>query len=141
MGSLSTARALGLPVRLHDIPLGRPTDVLLNTESWHVLGFVVHCGDDSTRFLPYGASQVTKDEIAVASALMLLEDVEFYRSRGVSFRSLVGATVSRDGRTAGLLRDVLLGAGHVDDLEVVLGDEIRRIPAAGSHIVPEQAAA
>ena len=141
METLSASAALQLPVRLHDITLGHPTDLLVNTESWQVLGFVVHCGDESTRFLPYGASQVAAGEIAVASALILLEDVDFYRSRGTSFRSLVGSTVSRDGRTAGLLRDLIVGAGQVEELKVVLGDEMGRIPAAGSLIVPEQAAA
>src|SRR5262245_37808965 len=141
MASLPASAALLLPVRLHEITLGRPTDLLVRVDSWHVLGFVVHCGDETTRFLPYGASQVSKDEIAVSSALMLLEDVDFYVSRGTSFRALVGATVSRGGRTAGLLRDLLLGAGHVDELEVALGSETSRIPARGSHIVPEQAAA
>ena len=76
METLSASAALQLPVRLHDITLGHPTDLLVNTESWQVLGFVVHCGDESTRFLPYGASQVAAGEIAVASALILLEDTE-----------------------------------------------------------------
>jgi hypothetical protein len=141
MRSLSASRALQLPVRLHDITLGRPVDLLVSTDTWHVLGFVVHCGDDSTRFLPYGASQVSEDEIAVASALMLLEDVDFYVSRGTSFRSLLGGIVARDRRTAGSLRDALLGAGHVEELVVELASETRTIPAAGSHIVPEQRAA
>ena len=57
MGSLSAAALLRLPVRLHGIQLGQPTDLLLDVESWHALGFVVHCGDDSVRFLPWAASQ------------------------------------------------------------------------------------
>ena len=50
-------RSLHLPVRLHGIQLGRPTDLLLDVESWHVLGFVVRCGDEAVRFLPWAASQ------------------------------------------------------------------------------------
>jgi hypothetical protein len=88
MRALSAAAALQLPVRLHGIKLAQPIDLLVETGTWHVLGFVVRCGDESTRFLPFGASQVSDDEIAVASALMLLEDVDFYLSRGTSFRSL-----------------------------------------------------
>ena len=51
-GSLSRRHPLQLPVRLHGIPLGRPTDLLLDLDLRHVLGFVVRCGDESVRFLP-----------------------------------------------------------------------------------------
>jgi hypothetical protein len=141
MGSLSAADLLQLPVRLHGIKLARPVDLLVETETWHVLGFVVRCGDDSTRFLPYGASQPSHDEIAVASALMLLEDVEFYRSRGTSFRSLLGGTVARNGRAAGSLRDLVLGVRHVEELEVERGSTVVRVPAAGSRVAPSRATA
>jgi hypothetical protein len=141
MGSLSAVDSLQFPVRLHGIKLGQPVDLLVETETWHVLGFVVRCGDDSTRFLPYGACQPGEDEIAVASALMLLEDVGFYRSRGISISSLVGGAVARDGRTAGTLRDLLLGSGHVEELEVERGGAVRRLPAVGSKIAPSRASA
>ncbi len=61
MGSLSAAASLHLPVQLHGIQLGRPTDLLVDVESWHVLGFVVRCGDESVRFLPLAASQPSRD--------------------------------------------------------------------------------
>jgi hypothetical protein len=141
MGSRSAAAALQVPVRLHGIKLGQPIDLLVETASWHVLGFVVHCGDESTRFLPYGASQPGDEEISVASSLLLLEDVEFYRSRGTSFRALIGGTVARDGRTAGSLRDLLLDAGHVAELEIERGSACLRVPAEGSSIAPSRAAA
>lgn len=123
MGSLSAAASLQRPVRLRGIQLGRPVDLLLDVDAWNVLGFVVLCGDDSRRFLPYAACQVLDDEIAVGSALMLLEDAGFYERRGVSFRSLLGTE-----RQGGLLRDVQLdGAGHVVELTVERDGE--RVPA------------
>jgi hypothetical protein len=141
MGFLSASAALQLPVRLHGIKLGQPVDLLVETGSWHVIGFVVRCGDESTRFLPYGASQPSEDEIAVASALLLLEDVDFYRSRGTSFRSLLGGIVARGGRRVGSLRDLVLGANTVEEVEIERGDAILRVPAAGSRVEPSRATA
>lgn len=141
MGSISAAAALQLPVRLHGIKLAQPVDLLIFPETWHVIGFVVRCGDDSTRFLPYGASQLSGEEIAVASALLLLEDVDFYRSRGTSFRSLLGGTVARRGRRAGTLRDLVLGTGHVDELEIERGSAVLRVAAAGCRVEPSRASA
>ena len=114
MGSLFASAALQLPVRLRGIQLGRPVDLLLETGSWHGLGYVVRCGDASQRFLPLAASQTVDGEIRVASALMLLEDVGFYRARGTSFRSLLGGEVQRGGRSAGRLRDLVLTEGQRD---------------------------
>jgi hypothetical protein len=131
MGSLSAASSLQLRVELHGIPLGRPTDILLDVDSWHVIGFVVHCGDESVRFLPYAAAQTTAQQIAVGSALMLLEDVEFYEKRGTSFRALVGCEVRRQGT----LRDVYIGAGGaVTELELERDGAVRRVPAAGQTV-------
>jgi hypothetical protein len=114
MGSRSAADALQLPVQLRGIQLGRPVDILLDLDGWNVLGFVVLCGDESRRFLPYAAAVVTDEAIAVGSALMLLEDAGFYEQRGVSFRSLLGTELE-----GGTLRDVTLDAtGHVTELEV-----------------------
>jgi hypothetical protein len=131
MGSLSAAASLQLRVELHGILLGRPTDVLVDTEGWHVLGYVVHCGDDSVRFLPYAAAQTSEAGIAVGSALMLLEDVEFYEKRGTSFRALVGCEV----RAGGILRDLVIGAGGaVTELEVERDGAMRRVPAPGQAV-------
>src|SRR5689334_168143 len=128
MGSLSAAASLQLRVELHGILLGRPTDLLIDTDGWHVLGYVVHCGDDSVRFLPYAAAQTSEAGIAVGSALMLLEDVEFYEKRGTSFRALLGSQVG----AAGVLRDRIVGAGGaVTELEVVYDGAMRRVPAIG----------
>jgi hypothetical protein len=114
MGSLSAGASLHLPVQLRGIQLGRPVDLLLDLDAWKVLGFVVLCGDESRRFLPFAAAVVGDDEIAVGSALMLLEDAGFYEQRGVSFRSLLGTELA-----GGLLRDLTVdGAGLVLTLEV-----------------------
>ena len=114
MGSLSAAGSLQLPIQLRGIQLGRPTDILLDLDAWNALGFVVICGDESRRFLPFAAAVVSSDEIAVGSALMLLEDAGFYEERGVSFRSLLGGELA-----GGVLRDLTLdGTGHVTALEV-----------------------
>jgi hypothetical protein len=138
MGSLSAAASLRLPVRLHGIQLGRPTDLLVDVESWHVLGFVVRCGDESVRFLPWAASQPSDSEIAVGSALMLLEDVGFYKRRSVSFRSLAGGAVT----LGGILRDVYIGdGGAVTELEIERDGERRRIPPAGTRVAPTRATA
>ncbi|HSX22935.1 MAG TPA: hypothetical protein VLE97_09200 [Gaiellaceae bacterium] len=137
MGSLSAVRALQLPVRLQGIELGRPVDLLLETETWRALGFVVHSRDESQRFLPYMASQPADDEIAVGSALMLLDDVAFYAKRGVSFRSLLDGDVG-----GGFLRDVIVSRdGAVTEIEIQRGDRVERIPAAGAHVLPTRATA
>jgi hypothetical protein len=125
-------------VHLHGIQLGQPTDLLIDVESWQVVGFVVHCGDDSVRFLPWAASQPSKAEIAVGSALMLLEDVAFYAKRSTSLRSLVGGELP----LGGVLRDVLIGdAGGVTELEVERDGELRRLPPTGLRVRPKRATA
>jgi len=131
MGSLSAAGSLLLPVQLRGIQLGRPVDLLLDLDHWNVLGFVVLCGDETRRFLPLAASQVLDDEIAVGSALMLLEDVGFYMERGGSFRTLLGSELA-----GGVVRDAWFTAGGaVAELEVEIDGARRRIP------VPTQQAA
>ena len=103
MGSRSATELLQLPVQLHGIRLGRPVDLLLDPTDWRALGFVVLCGDESSRFLVFAAADLTEDAIDLPSALVLLEDVEFYRNRSRSLRDLLGGEVgdllvSPDGR-------------------------------------------
>lgn len=137
MGASATT-TLQLPVRLRGIQLGRPTDLVLDTDDWHTVGFIVRCGDESTRFLPYAACQPGVAEIAVASSLMLLEDVGFYEKRGVSFRSLLDGEVVGGG----VLQDVTLGPGGiVEELEVERDGKRQRIPAAGVVVRPTRASA
>jgi hypothetical protein len=89
MGSRSAIELLQLPVQLHGIRLGRPVDLLLDPTEWRALGFVLLCGDESRRFLVFAAADVQEDAIELSSALVLLEDVDFYRERSRSLRDLL----------------------------------------------------
>ena len=143
MTSISASAALHLPVRLRGIQLGRPVDLLLEADTWNAIGFVVHCGDESLRFLPLAAAQTTEEEIRVRSALMLLEDLGFYRARGTSYRSLLGGEVLRKGRSAGRLRDLVFTNGEVTELVLDRGGStgVVHVPASGSVVVPSRASA
>ena len=77
---------LQLPVTVEGIRLGRCVDVVLDDEGERVVGVVVLCGDATERFLVIDAADVRDGEIAVSSALPLLEDVDFYRQHGRSLR-------------------------------------------------------
>lgn len=90
MRSRSATELLQLPVQLHGIRLGRPVDLLLDRKEWRALGFVVLCGDASRRFLVFAAADVREEAIELRSALVLLEDVDFYRQRSRSLRDLLG---------------------------------------------------
>jgi hypothetical protein len=94
MGSRPATELLQLPVQLHGIRLGRPVDLLLDPVEWRAVGFVVRCGDESSRFLVFAAAEVGEDAIELSSALVLLEDVEFYRERSRSFRDLLRGGLS-----------------------------------------------
>ena len=123
MGPLSVAGLVGSPVRFQGILLGRPSDVVLDPAGRRVLGFIVESGDNAPRFLPFAASQAGEDGIVVASALMLLDDVAFYRKHGLSFKSLVGTEFERENGAVGALIDM-----HIDHTGAVVELEIE--PAA-----------
>ena len=93
MGSRSAIELLQLPVQLHGIRLGRPVDLLLDPAEWRALGFVVLCGDEGSRFLVFAAADLREHAIDLPSALVLLDDVEFYRDRSRSLRALLGGEV------------------------------------------------
>jgi len=114
MGSRSATELLQLPVRLNGIRLGRPVDLLLDPGEWRALGFVVLCGDGSSRFLVFAAADLREDAIDVSSALLLLDDVEFYRGRSRSLRDLLGAE----------LRDLLVTRGGSVEALVVERDGV-----------------
>lgn len=119
MGSRSAIELLQLPVRLHGIRLGQPVDLLLDASTWRALGLVVLCGDETERFLAFAAAEPGEEEIVVGSALLLLEDVAFYRTRGRSLRDLLGVAAADDGRRLGTVVDVLLATdGSVEALVV-----------------------
>ena len=91
MGSKSPTELLQLPVELNGIKLGQPVDVLLEQDSDRPLGLVVLCRDDVERFLVLATAEVKEEEIAVESALLLLDDVDFYRQRSRSLRATLAA--------------------------------------------------
>jgi hypothetical protein len=135
MGSRSGIELLQLPLQLQNIRLGRPVDLLLDASAWRVIGFVVLCGDESLRFLAYAAAESRDDEIAVPSALLLLDDVEFYRERCRSLRGLLGAPVASEGREVGSLHDLVVARdGNVESLLVVEDGGVREVEPAGARI-------
>jgi hypothetical protein len=109
MGLLVAGDLLTLPVRLHDIELARPVDVVLDLEGRRVLGLEVRCGDEVHRFLPLPAVRVDDGEIAIGSPLTMLDELPFYRARGRTLGSLRGGRVARGGAALGTLRDLAFG--------------------------------
>jgi hypothetical protein len=142
MGSRSATELLQLPVQLRGIRLGRPIDVLLDTAEWRAMGFVLLCGDESRRFLVFAAADLQDDAIEVRSALMLLEDVEFYSDRSRSLRALLGGDVVNERDEFGELRDLLLAPdGRVEALLVEQDAAVREVRPAGTtvasgHVAP-----
>jgi hypothetical protein len=135
MGSRSATELLQLPVQLHEIRLGRPVDLLLDRAEWRALGFVVLCGDESRRFLVFAAAYLREDAIDVSSALLLLEDVEFYRDRSRSLRDLLGADVVNGQGELGELHDLLLRRdGHVESLVVERDGSVREVPPTAATV-------
>jgi hypothetical protein len=70
-------------VRLHGIELGRPLGALVDPVADRVLGFEILCGDGAHRFLPLAVARVEPEELALDSALTLIDerDLDFYRRR------------------------------------------------------------
>lgn len=83
MRGRAAAELLSLPVRMHGIQLGTPVGALLDERADRLLGFEVLCGDGAYRFLPFAVARLHADEIAVDSALTLIDerDLDFYRRR------------------------------------------------------------
>src|SRR4029077_13611172 len=130
MGARPATELLQLPVQLHGIRLGRPIDVLLDTAEWRALGLVLLCGDER-RFLVFAATDLQDDAIEVRSALVLLEDVEFYSGRSRSLRALLGGDVANEQDELGELRDLLLAPdGGVEALLVEQDAAVREVRPA-----------
>jgi hypothetical protein len=81
MTGRAAAELLALPVRLNGIELGKPVEALIDPTSDRLLGFEVHCGDGEHRFLPFAVAEVRQGEIAVGSALRLVDEreLDWYR--------------------------------------------------------------
>ena len=135
MGSRYATQLLQLPVQLHGIRLGRPVDLLLDQDAWRALGFVVLCGDETERFLVFPAADQHEYELDVQSALLLLEDVDFYRDRSRSLRALLGEPVVSEGYDAGELRDLLLARdGSVEALVVEREEALAEVEPGGARM-------
>jgi hypothetical protein len=81
-GGLDAEELLERHVLFRDIVLGIVVDVILDAPLRRVIGLDVLCGDRARRFLPFGACEIRDGAIGVDSALVLSDEVEFYRSRG-----------------------------------------------------------
>jgi hypothetical protein len=83
MRGRAASELLSLPVRMHGIQLGTPVDALLDARVDRLLGFEVLCGDGARRFLPFAVAKLQADEIALESALTLIDerDIGYYRRR------------------------------------------------------------
>jgi len=115
---------------------------LLDAADRRALGLVVLCGDAYTRFLPWGAMQPGEGEIHVASSLLLLEDVDFYRRHGDSFRELLGGVVRSHGAEVGGLKDLELDRdGSLAAVLAMRNRNEQRLPAEGISLSSERAAA
>ena len=118
---------LSLPVRLHGIQLGRPVDLLLDTDAKRAVGLDLICGDEVHRFLPLPTAAVCREEIRILSPLVLLEqhELDFYRSRTLALGRLRGHPFERNGRQLGPLQDVIVA----DDGRLIAAIvENKRIP-------------
>jgi hypothetical protein len=66
---------------MHGIRLGTPVDALIDARVDRILGFEVLCGDGERRFLPFSVARLQANEIALESALTLIDerDIGYYR--------------------------------------------------------------
>ena len=92
MSERSGVELLGLPVRLHGLQLGQPSDLLLDRETMRAVGIDVVCGDEAHRFLPFVVAKVGDDAIEIDSPFLLLDfaQVDFYRHQATTLRELNG---------------------------------------------------
>ena len=136
---------LGLPVRLHGLQLGQPSDLLLDRETMRAVGIDVVCGDEAHRFLPFATAAISDDAITITSPLVLLEvdELAFYRSRSFTLRSLRGRPVERRGTRVGTLHDVVIAPdGELAAVLVERDGSTERVPFDGKlRFAPERRSA
>jgi sporulation protein YlmC with PRC-barrel domain len=99
---------LTLRITHKGIDLGQAVDLLLDLDAGRAVGLEVLCHDNAVRFLPLGAGRLGRETVEVGSPLGLVDDLAFYRARGLAFRGLRGAPVMRAGASLGLLSDILV---------------------------------
>ena len=134
MKELSGDAILSLPLRLHGIELGRPVDLLLDRENLRVVGLDVLCGDEVHRFLPLPTAAVGADGLTIHSPLVLLEEdeLDFYRVRTFSLKTLRRKPVLRKEQSVGTLRDILFARdGSLVGVLLESGERIPYDPTIG----------
>jgi hypothetical protein len=80
---------VGQPVLFHRIRIGRVVDVILEPAGQAVIGFEVRCEDGRNRFMPRASARATDAGLELESPFGLLDsdELEFYRSRGLTLRT------------------------------------------------------
>ena len=75
-------------VRLHGLQIGHVVDVILDAEGGEAVGLEIRCQDGQHRFLPMAAAAPVGEEVLIDSpfALLDVDQLEFYRERGVTLR-------------------------------------------------------
>lgn len=81
MRARAATELLRLPVRMHGIQLGHLVDAWVDKRADRLLGFEILCGDGARRFLPFAVVTLHADELAIDSALTLIDEreLDFYR--------------------------------------------------------------
>jgi PRC-barrel domain len=74
----------GMPVRVRDHEVGEVADLILDPAGETVLGFEIRSNSGKSYFLPLALTMIPNGSIAVASPLHLIEDVGYYRRRGMA---------------------------------------------------------
>jgi hypothetical protein len=121
---LRTSGLVRRPVVYRDIRLGVAADVLFDRAIRRLVGLEVRCGDGKDRFLPFPACEVRDTEIAVESALVLLEgNLDFYRLDSCTFSALHETPVLVGGADVGTLADLLVSTDGEVSRIVVAGDD------------------
>jgi hypothetical protein len=117
---LRTGSLVGRPVVIGDVRLGVVFDAVFDRALGRLVGLDVSCPDDAHRFLPYPACEVVDNELAVESALVLLDgELDFYRVGGSTLSGLRGQAVVVAGDELGTLADLTIGPeGEVVGLTV-----------------------
>lgn len=142
MAGVNVEELLRAPVLLRGIRLGKPVDVIFDSERRRAVGLEVHCGDELRRFLPLSVVRIAPGSIDVMSPLVMIEGSElaFYAKRGSTLSALRRAQVLAHGTLVGTLEDLVLeDDGTIREL-VVLTESGRRTVAYGPQVelVPER---
>lgn len=142
MARVRVEELLGAPVLLRGIQLGRAVDVILDRDRRRALGFEIHCGDESRRFLPLPVVRLADARIELASPLVLLEarELAFYARSGSTLSTLRHSGVDVDGKPAGRLEDLVLDPdGTIAEIVVGTTSGLRRMQyGPGVLLVPER---